>query len=470
MQELAAGFEEAAGVITSVVTGIAFSQVRVLGVAIEWAVLWLAVPMLFFTFYLRFMNVRCFPLAMRILSGRNADPDAPGEVSQFQAMTAALAGTVGLGNIAGVAIAIGIGGPGAAFWMIVIAFFAMSLKFAESTLAVKHRTILADGSVFGGPMYYLPAALKERNRPLLGKVLGVSYAVCALPQMLMYTQVNQAYSQLSAVTGIDAPWTFGFALAGTVALVVIGGLHRLASLTSRVVPLMCTLYLLAALTILVLHAGAIPGALLSIVEGAFVPEGVVGGAIGAFVIGMRRAVYSTEAGIGVSTMVHAAAKTREPVSQGVVASIEPFLDTIVVNSMTALVIVGTGAYRLEGLNDIQMTSAAFGSVIWWFPYILAVCVLLFAFTTIISWSYYMSRVWSFLLGHSALSTRVYRVLFCVALIPGGVLTMQQAIDFIDSLVVLVTIPNIIGLYFAAPVIKRDLRDYLARMAAAPSPV
>lgn len=466
MQALAAGFEEAAEAITSLFTGIAFSQVPVLGVPIEWAVLWMALPMLFFTVYLGLVNVRCFPLAIRILMGRYADPDAPGEVSQFQALTTALAGTVGLGNIAGVAIAIGIGGPGAAFWMVVIAFFAMSLKFAESTLAVKHRTILADGSVFGGPMYYLRAGLEERNWPVLGKVLGMSYAVCAIPQMLVYTQVNQAYSQFSAVTGIDAPWTFGFVLAATVALVIIGGIRGIANVTSRVVPLMCALYLIVALTILVLHAGAIPGALASIVSGAFAPEGVVGGVVGVFVIGMRRAIYSTEAGTGVSTMVHAAAKTREPVSQGLAASVEPFFDTIVVNAMTALVIVVTGAYRLEGLNDIQITSAAFGSVIWWFPYILAVCVLLFAFTTIISWSYYMSRAWAFLLGYSRLSMRVYRVLFCVALIPGGVLTVHQVIDFIDSLVVLVTVPNIIGLYILAPTIRRDLRDYLARMAAA----
>jgi AGCS family alanine or glycine:cation symporter len=227
---------------------------------------------------------------------------------------------------------------------------------------------------------------------------------------------------------------------------------------------MCAIYLLAATTILVMHAAAIPGALAAIVTGAFAPEGVVGGVVGVFVVGMRRAVYSTEAGTGISTMVHAAAKTREPVSQGLAASVEPFFDTIVVNSMTALVIVVTGAYRLDGLGDIQITSAAFGSVIWWFPYILAVCVLLFAFTTIVSWSYYMSRAWAYLLGYSRLSMNAYRVLFCLAIIPGGVMTVQQVVDFIDSLVVLITIPNVIGLYLLAPTIRRDLRDYLARMA------
>jgi len=465
MQTLAANFQDIAAAITTLIAGVAFSQIQVLGVDIEWAVLWLAVPMLFFTAYLGFVNVRCFPLAIRILKGRYADPEAPGEVTQFQALTTALAGTVGLGNIAGVAIAIGIGGPGAAFWMFIIAFFAMSLKLAESMLAVKHRTILADGSVFGGPMYYLRAGLKEKNWPRLGRVLSICYAVCAIPQMLLFTQVNQAYSQLNAVTDIEAPWAFGFVLAATVALVIIGGIRSIANVTSRLVPMMCAIYLLATLTTLVLHADAIPGAIASIFVGAFAPEGVVGGAIGVFVIGMRRAIYSTEAGTGVSTMVHAAAKTREPASQGLAASVEPFFDTIVVNSMTALVIVVTGAYRIEDLNDIQITSAAFGSVIWWFPYILAVCVLLFAFTTILSWSYYMSRAWAYLLGYSRLSLYVYRVLFCVALIPGGAMTVQQVVDFIDSLVVLVTIPNVIGLYLLAPTIKRDLRDYLSRLSS-----
>jgi AGCS family alanine or glycine:cation symporter len=465
MQALAAGLEELLGVLTSLVTGLAFSQVRMFGVDIEWAVLWMAVPMLFFTVYLGFVNVRCFPLSIRILRGRYADPDAPGEVSQFEALTTALAGTVGLGNIAGVAIAIGIGGPGAAFWMIVIAFFAMTLKFAESMLAVKHRIILEDGSVYGGPMYYLRSALEEKNLPLLGKILGLIYAACAIPQMLVFTQVNQAYSQLSAVTGIEAPWTFGLLLSAAVALVIIGGIRSIASVTSRLVPLMCVIYLLAAVTILVLNASAIPHALVAIAVGAFAPEGVVGGVIGVFVIGMRRAVYSTEAGTGISTMVHAAAKTREPVSQGLAASVEPFFDTMLVNSMTALVIVVTGAHQLDGLNDIQMTSAAFGSVVWWFPYVLAVCVLLFAFTTIISWSYYMSRAWACLLGYSRLSMIIYRVLFCLAVVPGAVMTVQQVVDFIDSLVVLVTIPNIIGLYLLAPTIKRDLKDYLGRLAA-----
>jgi len=442
-------------------TGIVFGQVHVFGVAIEWIVLWMAVPMVFLTFYFSFVNVRGFRLGIQVLKGQNADPDAPGEVSQLQALITALSGTIGLGNIAGVAIAISIGGPGATFWMIVTAFFAMSLKFVECTLAVKYREILPDGTVFGGPMYYLRKGLEERNWPTLGKCLALSYGLFAIPNMLVFTQVNQAYSQISSVTGYDFPWLFGVGLASVVGMVIIGGIKGIAKVTGRIVPVMCTVYLLATVVILIMHADAIPSAIAGIFQGAFAPEGVVGGVVGVFVIGMRRAVYSTEAGTGLSTIAHAAAKTRQPVSQGLASLLEPFVDTVIVCTMTALVIIVTGAHKIDGLNDIQMTSAAFGSVISWFPYVLAACVLLFAVSTIISWSYYMSRVWSFLFGYTRFSQYLFRFIFCIAIIPGGVFSIQQVIDLIDSFLFLITIPNVIGLYFLAPTIKRDLRAYMS---------
>jgi len=449
-------------------TNIVFGQVQVFGVQVEWIVLWMVVPMVFFTVFFKFVNVRGFRLAFQILKGRYADPDAPGEVSQYQALTTALSGTIGLGNIAGVAIAIAIGGPGATFWMIVIAFFAMSLKFAECTLAVKHRVILPDGTVFGGPMYYLRRGLEEKNWPTLGKYLALAYGVLAIPNILVFAQVNQAYSQISSVTGYEFPWLFGVGLASVVGLVIIGGIKSIAMVTARIVPLMCSIYLLATVVILTMHVDAIPSAVAAIFRGAFVPEGVVGGVVGVFVIGMRRAVYSTEAGTGLSTIVHAAAKTREPVSQGLASLLEPFADTVIVCTMTALVIIVTGAHKIDGLNDIQMTSAAFGSVISWFPYVLAICVLLFAVSTIISWSYYMSRVWSFLFGYSRFSLNSFRVIFCIALIPGGVFSVHQVIDLIDCFVFLITIPNIVGLYFLGPSIKRDLTVYLSKVKSSRS--
>ena len=458
-------FAEFAESLSSGLSGFVFSQIVVFGTPVEWIVLWMALPMVFFTIYFGFINLRVLPHAIQILAGRYAKPNAQGEVSQFQALATALSGTVGLGNIAGVAIAIAIGGPGATFWMIVIAFFAMTLKFVECTLGVKHRTVRPDGTVFGGPMYYLPAGLTAKGWPRLGKALGGSYAIFAVPSLLQLGQVNQAYSQVSSVLGLQFPWLFGIGLAAATALVIFGGLQGIARVTSRLVPLMCAVYVLAAITILVANSAEIPSAFIAIFEGAFNPDGVVGGIVGVFVVGMRRAIYSTEAGIGSSTMVHAAAKTDEPISEGFVALFEPFIDTVVISTMTALVIIVTGAYRIEGLNDIQMTSAAFASVIEWFPYILAVAVLLFAFSTIISWSYYVSRVWSFLFGYSRRSQTAYRAIFCIALIPGGALSVGQVIDLIDSFFFLMAIPNIIGLYILAPQIKLDLEGYLKRLRA-----
>jgi len=456
-------FAEFAETFSASLSGFVFSQITLFGTPVEWIVLWMALPMVIFTIYFGFINLRVFRLACDIVAGRYAKPDAKGEVSQFQALATALSGTVGLGNIAGVAIAIAIGGPGATFWMIVIAFFAMTLKFVECTLGVKYRIVQPNGTISGGPMYYLPAGLASRGWPRLGKFLGVSYAIFAVPSLLQLGQVNQAYSQLSSVVGFSFPWTFGLVLSAATALVIFGGLPGIARVTSRLVPLMCAVYVFSALVILFGHVDQIPSAIVAIVQGAFNPDGVVGGIVGVFVIGMRRAIYSTEAGIGSSTMVHAAAKTDEPISEGFVALFEPFIDTVIISTMTALVIVVTGAYRIEGLNDIQITSAAFASVFSWFPYILALAVLLFAFSTIVSWSYYISRVWSFLFGESKRSQITYRSIFCLALIPGGALSVTQVIDLIDSFFFLMAIPNVIGLYILAPQVKADLQSYLTRV-------
>lgn len=456
-------FSDYAEIFSSSLSGLVYSQIEIFGTSVEWIVLWMAIPMVLSTFYFGFINIRAFRLAGKIIAGRYYNPIAIGEISPFRALATAVSGTVGLGNIAGVAVAIAIGGPGATFWMIVIAFFSMSLKFSEATMGVKYRIRLADGTIFGGPMYYLQKGLEERNLPRLGKFLAVTYAIFALPNLMQVAQVNQAYSQLSSVLGYEFPWIFGVTFAVTAGLVIVGGIRSIASVTSWMVPLMCATYLIAAITILLTHLSDIPMAFVVIFKGAIAPEGVAGGVVGVFVVGMRRATYSTEAGTGSSSMAHAAAKTDEPVSEGIVALMEPFIDTVVISTMTALIIIITGAYKIDGLNDIQMTSAAFGSVISWFPNILAVCVLLFAFSTVISWGYYMSRAWSFLFGYSRRSRIIYQLIFCCALIPGAAITVQQAFDVIDSFFILLAIPNILGLYILAPQIKRDLKDYLRRV-------
>lgn len=448
-----------------------FSTIDIAGTPVELIVIWLAAPMVLLTLYFGFINLRGFKIAWQVVMGRFADPDAPGEVSQFQALTTALSGTVGLGNIAGVAIAIGAGGPGAAFWMAVIGFFAMSLKFTEVSLSVKYRRINPDGSVSGGPMYYLSRGLAARGWRRAGMILGWSYAIFALPSLLQIAQVNQAYSQLSLVTGYSAPWTFGIVTGIATAIVIVGGIGGIARVTSKLVPFMAAIYLGGAFFILISNAGAVPGAIALIIEEAFNPRSAAAGSILAvFVIGMRRAVYSTEAGLGSATIAHAAAKTHEPVSEGMVALMEPFIDTVIICSITALVIVVTGAYADPSLSDIQMTSAAFNSVINGFDIVLALAVLLFAFSTIISWAYYTSKVWGFVFGESRRSIRTFQAIYCCALMPGAVLSMQQVFDIMDSIFFLMAVPNIIGVYLMAGELKSDVRSYLARLKAGEIPL
>lgn len=347
--------------------------------------------------------------------------------------------------------------------MTVIGFFAMTLKFAECTLGVKYRKHHEDGTVSGGPMYYLGRGLAARGWKKTGVVLAWSYALFAIPSLLQIAQVNQSYSQFSAVTGIDAPWLFGIVLAGLVAVVIVGGISKIASVTVKLVPLMAALYIGAALFIILSNAAQIPDALALIIREAWKPEAGIGAIIGAFVWGMRRAVYSTEAGLGSATIAHAAAKTREPVSEGMVALLEPFIDTVVISSMTALVIVVTGAWQVEGLTDIQMTSWAFNSVIDGFDMVLAVAVVLFAYSTIISWGYYSSKIWAFVFGSSRTSNTLFKVVYVVALIPGGVFTVSQVFDIMDSFFFLMAVPNIIGIYLMAGELKRDIKSYHARL-------
>ena len=444
-----------------------FSDVTVFGATMPWIVVWMGAPMIFLTFYFAFINLRSFKQASKVIRGHYEDATAPGEVTQFQALSTALSGTVGLGNIAGVAVAISIGGPGATFWMIIIGLCAMSLKFAECTLAVKYREVREDGTVAGGPMYFLENGLKARGWNKFGKTLAWTYAILAFPSLIQVAQVNQSYEAITFVTGFEsetASWIFGVLFAALTAVVIIGGIRSIANVTSKLVPLMAVIYVAGALVIILGHITDVPAAFVTIVQGAFNPEGVAGGIAGVIIIGMKRAVYSTEAGLGSASMAHAAAKTREPVSEGMVALMEPFIDTVLVSTMTALVIVITGNYIVgEEVQGISMTSAAFGSVIGWFPIVLAVAAFLFGFSTIISWGYYSSKVWEFIWGGSDRSMKIFKVTYCALLIPGAVWSPQVVYDLMDGMFFLMAIPNIIGIYILAPELKRDLQSYLARV-------
>ncbi len=446
-------------------SAIVFTQITLFGISIEIVVLWLAIPMLFFTAYLGFVNLRHLGTGFSIVRGRLGQPDEPGQMSQFSALTTALSATVGLGNIAGVAIALTVGGPGAVFWMFCIGWFAMTLKCAEVTLGLKYREIDADGAVRGGPMYSMKNGLKGRGWAKTGLVMGAVYAVCALLGAIPLIQVNQSYVAVADVFGFaqntQNAWTYGAIMAALVGLVVVGGVGWLSRVTSLVVPAMGAVYLLGVFAILFMGFERIPEALALIVGDAFTGKAAAGGAIGAFVIGMRRAVYSSEAGIGSAVIAHAQARTNEPASEGLVALIEPFIDTVIICSLGALAMVVAGTYA-GNLEGIEVTVAAFATVAPWMVYLLAVAVFLFGYSTLCAWGFYGEQAWSYLFGHGAAARGIYKTLYIVALPVGAVLDLGQVVKLVDSAFILMALPNILALYLFAPEIRREITGYLAR--------
>ncbi|MFM1931498.1 MAG: hypothetical protein RL226_801 [Bacteroidota bacterium] len=447
------------------------------GKEVPFVLVWLIAGAIFFTFYYRFVNIRAFKHALDVVRGKFDDPNHKGEVSHFQALTAALSGTVGVGNIAGVAVAISIGGPGATFWMIVAGLFGMSSKFVECTLGVKYRNVNADGSVSGGPMYYLSKGLANRGMAGFGKVLAIIFAIACIGGSFgggNMVQVNQATNQFIAVTGgtesflYGQGWIFGAVMAGLVAIIIIGGIKSIAKVTDKVVPFMVGIYILAAIVVLVVKFADIPAAFGLIFKSAFTGTAAFGGFIGVLINGFRRAAFSNEAGIGSASIAHSAAKTDEPVSEGVVSLLEPFIDTVVICTMTALVIVITGmapetTTEISGDAAIGLTSAAFGSVISWFPYVLSLAVILFALSTMISWSYYGLKAWTYIFGEGKASSTSYKVLYVMFVIIGSAISAKQVFDFGDAMIFAMCFPNILGLIILAPEIRRDLADYLRRV-------
>ena len=463
--------DEAVRPVADAVSGVVFVTVPLLGTELPLIVIWLAAGGLFFTVYLRFINIRGFAQALRIVSGRYADAGDPGEISQFSALTTAVSGTVGIGNIAGVAVAISTGGPGATFWLIVAGLLGMSSKFAECTLGVRYRRRNPDGSVSGGPMHYLERGLGERGWPAVGRTLGVAYAAAMVLGCLgignMF-QSNQAAAIIVDITGADASvlagrgWLVGLVLAGAVALVIVGGIQSIASTTVRLVPTMALLYVALALLIVGLNAGRLPGAVAQIAQGAFTSTGVAGGALGALVIGFRRAVFSNEAGLGSAAIAHATARTRQPASEGFVALLEPFIDTVVICTMTALVITTTvydPALADGGISGIELTTRAFASTLPWSPIPLALAAVLFAFSTMIAWAYYGLKAFTYLAGEGRLQNLGFKFIFCLFVVAGAGVDLGAVIDLSDALVFVVAIPNLIGLYLLAPVVRRELERY-----------
>ncbi|WP_010443551.1 alanine/glycine:cation symporter family protein [Ruegeria conchae] len=454
------------------------------GTGFPWIVGWLVVAATVFTLYFAFVQLRFFSHAISLVKGDYSDPNDAGEVSHFQALATALSGTVGLGNIAGVAVAVGIGGPGATFWMIVAGLLGMASKFTECTLGVKYRNEYEDGTVSGGPMYYMSKGFNELGLPG-GKILAVLFSIFCILGALgggnMF-QANQAHQQIAGIVGDYPGWITGLVFAGIVFAVIVGGLKSIARVTEKVVPFMGVMYVAAALVIILMNADQIGWAFGQIFAGAFTGLGVAGGMVGALIQGFRRAAFSNEAGVGSAAIAHSAVRTKEPITEGFVSLLEPFIDTVVICTMTALVIIitqqlivdpETGNYMLneagnaiatvDGNTGVSLTSAAFGSAFSWFPFILAIAVVLFAFSTMISWSYYGLKAWTYLFGEGHTKELVFKVIFCIFVVIGAAANLGPVIDFSDAAIFAMAVVNVFALYFLMKVVRQELASYAERL-------
>ena len=442
----------------------------------------------FFTVYFGFPNVRHFWTAINVVRGKYDDLDRDetgnkeGEVSHFQALATAVSGTVGNGNIAGVALAIALGGPGATFWMIVCGLLGMSTKFVECTLGVQYRDVGEDGTIYGGPMYYLSKGLKSRGWVKLGKVSAVLFAIFCIGGSFgggNAAQSNQATIVLKDLLGLETTFAgavIGLILAAFVGVIIIGGIKRIASVTEKIVPLMAALYILACLYILTINYSYIDDAIALILKEAFNPTAIgVGGIIGVLMVGFKRAAFSNEAGAGSASIAHSAVKTKYSASEGLVALLEPFIDTVVICTMTALVIIifnsnGAFLYGGDGLGGVLIdgeiyegagiTSKAFAEYIPYSSEFLTIAVVLFAVSTMISWSYYGLQSWKYLFGRGKLADMTYKVLFLIFVIIGAAASMNSIWAFSDAMIFAMVFPNMVGLYLLFPIVKEELIKYL----------
>jgi AGCS family alanine or glycine:cation symporter len=493
--------------------GMVLTSIPLAGTNVPIVLLLLVSGALFFTVIFGFINVRLLPLALRVVRGHydgleksGAKPVAHvevnqvkgdlidtirdegehGEVSHFQALATAVSGTVGLGNIAGVAVAVATGGPGATFWMIICGLLGMSTKFVECTLGVKYRDLEPDGTVHGGPMYYLKKGLDRMGFGPVGRVMGLIFAVLCVGASFgggNAFQSNQAAAQIATLFGLQGGATgfiIGLVMATIVAIVIIGGIKRIATVTEKIVPLMALIYVAAALVIILANISHLPGAVMQIFSGAFTPEAGIGGVIGVIIVGFQRAAFSNEAGAGSAAIAHSAVKTRYPASEGIVALLEPFIDTVVICTMTALVIilfnsegafpygdVENSAVLIEGdrVGGVDLTSLAFDSVLPGFRYVLTIAIILFAFSTMISWSYYGLQSWKYLFGRSRVADLSYKLIYCTFVVVGAAATLDAVIKFSDAMILALVFPNMIGLLLLFPRVREELTRYLDAIAS-----
>lgn len=465
--------DEAFGTLVGYVASVLFFDFgtsRWLGTSIPFVVVWLLCGATFLTLRMGFINLRGFRHAIDLTRGVYDTPGEPGEVSHFQALAAALSATVGLGNIAGVAIAIGTGGPGATLWIIMVGLLGMTAKFAECTLGQIYRVSDEDGHVLGGPMRYLQSGLKDIGLAPLGRVLAVAFMLLCIGASFGGGNAFQVGQSLEAIRGDvpilqEQPYIYGIIMAAAVGIVIVGGIKSIGAVAGKIVPFMCLAYVATALYILAVNASAIPGAATQIITEAFSPQAAYGGFLGVLVIGIQRAVFSNEAGVGSAAIAHSAAKTDEPVSEGIVALLEPFIDTVVVCTITALVVVVTGAYSApemaDAVADSQGAKVTLHAFVTgghdWFRYILYFAVVLFAYSTCISWSYYGERCWVELFG--ARTSLFYKVLFLVFTVLGSIVTRGNILDFSDLMILGMSFPNLLGVFLLSGIVKRQLDSY-----------
>ncbi len=458
--------------ITNFIASLVFYPVKICGYDVPLIIFWILFAGIFFTFYFRGISIIGLKHSIDVLRQPAESGEGSGEVSSYHALATALSGTIGIGCIAGVAISISIGGPGAAFWIFAGALLGMAIKFIEATLSVKYRRFNLDGSVSGGPMHYIAHGLTRKKMRKLGQFLSVVFAILCIGGGITggnMIQINQSAHQIIFITGGEHSflngytWVFGLIVAILIGLVIVGGIKSIAKVTAILVPTMCIMYIVSGLIVIFAHITNIPSAILLILKEAFHPTAVAGGIFGTIIIGLRRSVQSNEAGTGAAAIVYATAKTKEPVSQGFVALIETFL-TGLLCLFTSFAIIFSGACTTATteISGIELASNAFQSVIPFFPYILSMIAIMFAISTLISWAYYGQKAWTFLLGEGKKRVLTFNILYCIFIVIGSAMNVRSVIDITDAMMMAMTIPNIIVLFILAPEIKNDLKAYCKR--------
>lgn len=477
-KEIDKKIDEVFAPISDAFSNFVFYPVSINGVDLPIIIVWLLIGAIIFTIVTKGIGVWGFKHACDIITGKfkskhkEGDEEDEGEVSSFQALATALSGTVGLGNIAGVAVAITLGGPGAVFWMIIGSIFGMASKFMEATLGVKYRKVNEDHSISGGPMYYISHGLTKMKLRPLGQFLAITFAwMCIISSFgggNMF-QITMATSQITEITGgensffYNNSWVCGLLIAILIGVIIIGGIKSIVRVTEKVVPFMCVLYIVAGLVVIFYHYTQIPTVIMTIFNEAFNPVAVKGGIIGCIIWGLRRSVQSNEAGVGSAPIAYAAVKTREPASQGFVSLLEPFIDTVVLCTITAFVIIITGTHHNhDGLVGVELTSRAFESVIPFSQYLLALAIILFAVSTMISWAYYGQKAWNYVFGEGIKRTRTFQLIFCIVIVIGSSMNTMSIIDFTDATMFAMAVPNIIGMYILIPRVLEELRGYCRR--------